>query len=137
MKHEKRIAYAAQIARRLVAALTCATGLVAGSFAAVTELRWSDSGTFAQTLSIAPGKVAEVCGMIDQKTSTAWKFNATAPVEFNIHRHAGNDVIYATRSFAVREQNGTFNPNGSYEWCWMWTNESSTPASVSVDLKRN
>jgi hypothetical protein len=126
-------------ARRLSTALGC-FALFANAHAAVTDIRWTDAGTFAQTLAVAPGKAAEVCGEIDPKDTIAWKFSADAPLEFNIHRHAWKDVIYATRSFATRELSGKFDSSfthkGRHEWCWMWTNDTKNPAALQVLLTR-
>ncbi len=100
------------------------------------DIRWSADDSFSQTMTVAPGQSAELCGTIDPRLPVEWRFSATGPLTFNIHRHSGPDVVYAVRSYLTREQKGKFSPTLNYEWCWMWTNESSESVSVQADLKR-
>lgn len=104
--------------------------------AGATEIRWSPSDTFSRTLTVAPGKSAELCGQIEPRLPVDWRYAAEAPLSFNIHRHAGNEVVYAVKSYLTKEQQGTLKPTFNFEWCWMWTNESTAAVSLQVDLKR-
>ncbi|MBL8309184.1 MAG: hypothetical protein JNL19_02065 [Burkholderiales bacterium] len=104
--------------------------------AVADDLRWSAADTVDGNYVIAPGKSAELCGMIDPRLPVDWQFQASGPVEFNIHRHDGNDIVYATRSYRTREQTGRFSPTLSRHWCWMWSNEGTTEVTVRVALKR-
>ena len=117
----------------LLAAL--ATALFATSSMA-TEIRWSSSDTFQHVANIAPGKAAELCGTVEPRLPVDWRYVADGPLSFNIHRHSGAEVIYATRSYLTREQNGRFSPTFNFDWCWMWSNDSADPVTVRVDLKR-
>ncbi|TAG02360.1 MAG: hypothetical protein EAZ37_01915 [Burkholderiales bacterium] len=124
------------IAMKLLPCLTVAALALVGASACATDIRWSASDTFENTASIAPGKVLEVCGMIESRLPVEWKFSATGATEFNVHRHSGQEVIYATRSYQTRAQQGKLSPNSNYEWCWMWTNTAGEPISVTLSLKR-
>ena len=104
--------------------------------AAPADMRWSSSDTFEHTATIAPGQAAEVCGQIEPRLPVDWRFSATGPLTFNIHRHSGDEVVYAMKSYLTREQNGKFSPTFSFYWCWMWINESAESVTVRVDLKR-
>ena len=114
--------------------------LVAAGFFATTsmanEIRWSSGDTFQHTTTIAPGKAAEVCAAVESRLPVEWRYVADGALNFDIHRHSGAEVIYAMRSYLTREQNGRFSPTFSFDWCWMWTNESPEPVTVRVDLKR-
>jgi hypothetical protein len=103
--------------------------------ASSNEIRWSE-GAFAATEIVAAGKIAERCGEIEPREPVAWKFSADGPVSFNIHRHSGSEVIYTNRSYGTRELSGTFKPALRQEWCWMWTNETSQPITLRVEMKR-
>jgi hypothetical protein len=109
---------------------------LASTHAAIIEIRWTDAGTFAHTLTVAPGKIAELCGEIDPKTPVEWKFSADTPLAFNIHRHQGKDVIYAIRRDSVRELNGNLASPTRYEWCWMWMNDSRETIRVETSLSK-
>ncbi len=102
---------------------------------AVTDIRWTNDA-FEHTQSIAAGKVAEVCGTINPRQPVDWKFSADDALSFNIHRHVGDEVVYATRSFAARELNATFSPTQQHEWCWMWVNETKAAVNLKVKLRR-
>lgn len=103
--------------------------------AMAADIRWS-SDTFQHTTTVAPGKSAEVCGAIESRLPVEWRYVADGPLTFNIHRHSGDEVIYAMKSYLTREQNGTFSPKLNFDWCWMWTNESAEAVTVRIDMKR-
>ena len=101
-----------------------------------TEIHWSSLDVFEHTATLAPGKSTELCGRIESRSAVDWKFVGDGPLTFNIHRHSGEAVIYATRSYMTREQSGKFSPTFNFDWCWMWTNETVDPITLRVDLKR-
>ena len=107
-----------------------------GAQAALTDIAWSSTGTFEHTATLAPGAAAEVCGQIEPRLPVDWRFSATGPLTFDIHRHSGDDVVVAMKSYLTREQNGKFSPTFSLNWCWMWKNESAENVTLRVDLKR-
>jgi hypothetical protein len=110
--------------------------LIHFAIANATEIRWDAANSFAHSATVAPGKVAEVCGLIEPRFPVQWSFKSDTPLEFNIHRHADKDVIYATKSHLTRELSGTHPSMSAHEWCWMWTNESANTANMTVTLKR-
>ena len=128
--------------KTLILAATAATVAMIALFAAThaaaaaTDIRWSSADTFEHTATISPGQATEVCGQIEPRLPVDWRFSATGPLNFDIHRHAGDAVIYAMKSYLTREQNGKFSPTFSFNWCWMWTNESAENVTVRVNLKR-
>lgn len=112
----------------------CASSIAFAAGAA--DIRWSSSDTFEHSATLAPGKSAEVCGLIESRYPVEWRYSATGPLTFNIHRHSGEEIIYSHRSYLTREQNGKFSPTFNFDWCWMWTNESGEPVTVQLELKR-
>lgn len=123
---------------QLPAAAVAAAFAIASSFvaAAPADIRWSSTDTFEHTATLAPGQAAEVCGQIEPRLPVDWRFSATGPLTFNIHRHSSEEVVYAMKSYLTREQNGKFSPTFSFNWCWMWTNETAESVTVRADLKR-
>ena len=128
----KTLILAATVASCAALAATHATNATA----APTDIRWSSTDTFEHTATLTPGQAAEVCGQIEPRLPVDWRFSATGPLNFDIHRHSGDEVIYAMKSYLTREQNGKFSPTFSFSWCWMWINESAENVTVRVDLKR-
>jgi hypothetical protein len=119
-------------AQRLCLASTLA---IACAGATAKDIAWIGDA-YSDSATLAPGKIAERCGEVDPRNPVNWKFAADGALQFNIHRHAGNDVIYASRSYNTRELNGTFKPNARFEWCWMWTNETASTITLRIDMKR-
>ncbi|MBS0315402.1 MAG: hypothetical protein IT523_07435 [Burkholderiales bacterium] len=104
--------------------------------AGAVEIQWSPGDTFAYGATIAPGSALELCGAVDPRLPVEWRYQASGPLTFDIHRHSGSEVIYASRSYLTRQQNGRFSPTFQFDWCWTWANESAEPVSLRVDLKR-
>ncbi len=121
---------------KFLALISVAYLAVLASHASATDIRWSSADTFEHTAELAPGKSAELCGSIEPRLPVDWKFVGDGPLTFNIHRHSGSEVIYATRSNLTREQSGKFSPTGNHEWCWMWTNKTTDTVTLRVNLKR-
>ncbi len=121
---------------KFLALFFAASLVILASNASATDIRWSSADTFDHTATLAPGKSAEVCGTIEPRLPVDWKFVGDGPLTFDVHRHSGSEVIYATRSYLTREQSGKFSPTFNYEWCWMWTNETVETVTLQVNLKR-
>lgn len=121
-----------KITRITIAAVALATSVPS---AAITPIRWVNEA-FEHAQPITAGKTVEVCGEIESQSKIAWQFSASGPLDFNIHRHAEKEVVYNTRSYRTKEQRGQLSQPRTYEWCWMWTNETALPIDMRVQLKR-
>ena len=121
---------------KLFALLSAAAFAVLASQASATNIVWSSADTFDHTETLAPGKSTELCGNIEPRLPVEWKYVGDGPLTFDIHRHSGSEVIYATRSYLTRELNGRLSPTFNFDWCWMWTNETENAVTVRVNLKR-
>ncbi len=120
-------------------ALLCAAAFTlsaATASASAVDIRWSSADTFEHTATVAPGRSTELCGNIEPRLPVDWKFVGDGPLTFDIHRHSGSEVIYATRSYLTREQSGKLSPTFNFDWCWMWTNETVDAVTLKVNLKR-
>ncbi len=121
---------------KLFALLSSAAFALLASQASATNIVWSSADAFEHTETLAPGKSAEVCGNVEPRLPVEWRYGADGPLTFNVHRHSGSEVIYATRSYLTREQNGKLSPTFNHDWCWMWTNETADAVTFRVNLKR-
>ena len=121
---------------KLFALLSAAAFAVLASQASATNIVWSSADTFDYTETLAPGKSAELCGNIEPRLPVEWRYVGDGPLTFDIHRHSGSEVIYATRSYLTRELNGRLSPTFNFDWCWIWTNETENAVTVRVNLKR-
>jgi hypothetical protein len=78
--------------------------------------------------------IAEECFRLSANASVGYAFEATGPVDFNIHFHRGNDVEYPVKSDQVRQADARFVAPSAQEYCLMWTNRTAAPVAVSGTL---
>ncbi|HUP29371.1 MAG TPA: hypothetical protein VM122_04290 [Usitatibacter sp.] len=73
------------------------------------------------TVTLAPTKDHEVCTRMQKGETRRYHWKSDAAVDFNIHHHKGNDVIYPVKRPAMRGDGGSFTAKDADEYCWMWT----------------
>ena len=94
--------------------------------AELVEIAWDKAGRFEATVSVAPGKFAEVCGKLAQGQAIAWSFKGDRPMNFNIHYHEGKQVVFAAQQDAAVDAQGKLDVSLSQDYCWMWANKANT-----------
>ena len=101
--------------KRLFALLALCVALpaAASSTPASTDL--------AVDVNLAPKKVHEECTRLEAGQSRRWHWKSSAPVDFNIHYHRGEEVFYPVKRDGMRGDGGTFNAKSGEDYCWMWT----------------
>jgi hypothetical protein len=114
-------------------ALAAAGGAVQ---AAVTELAWDAQDRFEHRATVPAGRFVEVCGALQRDERVGWRFEAAAPLDFNIHHHEGRQVFYAERRAAVAALQGELRVATPQGYCWMWTNPAATPVAMTLRLQR-
>ncbi len=100
------------------------------------NIRWDAAGQFSQPLTVMPARFVEVCGKLTTGQSVAWTFNGPVPLNFNIHYHEGQNVVFPSKQDGVAALTGTLSAPADQEYCWMWENKSSTEATFALALKR-
>jgi hypothetical protein len=73
------------------------------------------------SLTIAAGKVGEVCMPLRAGDTLAWRFESSAAADFNLHDHVGKKVNMPVRRKAVRQQTAHHTVARKNDWCLMWT----------------
>lgn len=116
------------IALSLAAIATSAT-------ADVVDIAWNASGRFEHKLSVAPGKFAEVCGKLPAGLKVNWAFEASAPLDFNVHYHVDKEVVFPSKLTGVAAAKDTLDTRVEQDYCWMWSNKSTTPATFTIRLQ--
>lgn len=81
-------------------------------------------------LSIAPGKVGEVCMALDKGDTLAWHFKSSHASDFNLHHHVAKEVLMPIERKAVAEDRAQFTADRRNEWCLMWT----APAGQAITV---
>jgi len=118
-------------------ALGLALAAVASStLADIVDIAWDAGGRFERSVSVAPGKFAEVCGKLPTDLKVVWSFEASAPLDFNVHYHVGKEVVFPSKLTAVVAAKDTLATKIDQDYCWMWSNKSTAPATIVVKLQR-
>ena len=111
--------------------------LSATSHAELIDVTWNAEGKFDRTQSIAPGKFVEFCENLPKDSVVAWRFKASATLNFNLHFHQGKAVAFPEKHDGVSELQGTFVAQSKEDYCWMWTNKGDTATNIQVLLAKS
>lgn len=120
--------------RRLAAVALVASALPVR--AEIVEIVFGSDRQFTHAFEVPPGKFAEACGRVAKGSAVAWRFSSGEPVDFNIHYHEGRKAIYPAKLDSTGSAQGTLAASVDEPYCWMWTNKSSRPAKVSVQISQ-
>ena len=130
-----------QISRRLRAkrfhlSVLAAMAIPLFAHADDSDISWDAQGHAHQHFSAAPGKLVEYCGDLKTGDKVDWHFEASAPLDFNIHHHVGEAVHFAAKQEGVAASKGVLTAPSDQDYCWMWTNKSGAVISLDVELGR-
>ncbi len=109
---------------------------VSGARAQVVDIEWSGEGRFMHKGTVAAGKFVEVCGKLPAGLRVRWDFEASTPLDFNVHYDQGNDVVYPAKLSAATSAKDTLDTKIEQDYCWMWDNKSAAAATLTVNLGR-
>ena len=124
---------------RSIACSIALTAVASASNFAQAELlniAWNASGHYEKTSIVQPGKFLELCGELTKDQAIGWSFDADRALDFNVHFHEGKDVVFPSKQDAVKQASGTLNVAVKQDYCWMWSNKSATPVTLTARLKR-
>jgi len=100
----------------------------------VPALAGDDVGPYSLTLS---GKAFdERCLTLAAGESIRYRFRASAPVDFNIHFHRGNEMTFPVKRPAIREIDSTFTAKRADGYCLMWEHGGQGAAEVEGSVER-
>jgi hypothetical protein len=104
--------------------------------AALVDISWSPQGRFNHQASVAPAKFVELCGRLPAAVQVQWAFEASAPLDFNVHHHVGKEVVYAAQLKGATQAGDTLTTPVAQDYCWMWVNKGSAAVVLNVSLQR-
>jgi hypothetical protein len=84
--------------------------------------------------SVRPRQIAEECFKLPAGQAIGYAFEASAPVDFNIHYHVGKDVVYPVKGDQVRQAVDRFTAPSDQDFCLMWTNATLEMVTVKGRL---
>ncbi|HLL12526.1 MAG TPA: hypothetical protein VK570_15795, partial [Rubrivivax sp.] len=93
-------------------------------------------GAFELRRSVPAGKLLEACAKLPADARVEWAYKALRPLDFNIHYHVGQQVVYPKQLKRSATASGTLAVELEQDYCWMWTNKNKTAASLSLSLAR-
>lgn len=120
---------------RLAPALAIALAAGAAN-AEIIDIQWGDGGSAAREFRVEPGKFAEWCGKLRKGEKIAWRFEAAAPLDFNIHYHEGKDVRFPAKQSGAARAEGTLEVEVDQDYCWMWSNKAAAPVTLKAALAK-
>ena len=104
--------------------------------AGVIWIAWDSQGAFEQTVKVAPGEFAEVCGKLVKDESVGWSFASPSNLNFNVHYHVAKETVFFTTKDKVAKLQGELKVPVDKNYCWMWTNKNGAAASLSFRMKK-
>jgi len=122
---------------------TLAAGIVAVALAGAVAAQGVEKGVEkgvdkrvdkAFTHSVRPRGLAEECFKLAGGQSIGYAFASSAPVDFNIHFHRGNDVVYPVKADGAQSAADRFTAPSTEEYCLMWTNRTLEMVTVKGRL---
>ncbi len=87
------------------------------------------------TETLKPSGIREDCLELLPGQGLNYSFEASAPLNFNIHYHENEKVSYEVSKDAVSKDAGIFLAKKEQYYCLMWTNPGSEP--VTLRYERN
>ena len=87
------------------------------------------------TETIAPRKFEEPCFAMSAGDRLEYRFEAAAPLDFNLHFHEADAVHYPARLEAVSQHTDTFVAEVDQTYCLMWSNRSDAPVTLDYQYK--
>lgn len=120
----------------LFAALACTAAAPPALAADVVDIQWDAVGRFVHQAPVAPGRLVEVCGALPAGATVAWRFTASAPLDFNIHYHEGKSVHYPVRQAHQAQADGELVSATAQDYCWMWTNRGVRESTLQLRAQR-
>ena len=121
----------------LTARIAIAAMLILGisiASASVQMIEWDNNGEFRHSAEVESGGFAEICGSLSSQEQVDWSFEASDKLDFNIHYHQGDEVVYPAEVEAVAELADLLFAPIDQTYCWMWTNQQSFKVSFTLVL---
>jgi len=101
------------------------------------DIEWEADGRFGYEGLLEGAAMTEICGALDANAVVEWQVKSPSPVDFNIHYHQGEEVVYPTRQNGVSKLTDRLTATTAETYCWMFTNPAQTPTVITLDLQLN
>jgi hypothetical protein len=85
--------------------------------------------------TIEPGRIHEKCLKLISGQALNYSFEASRPMDFNIHYHKFKEVIYPVTQKSIFRKKSLFNPEREEVYCMMWSNPSAESISLTYQFQ--
>ena len=86
--------------------------------------------------SIPTNDSYELCLMLAQGQQLRYTFSAPGKLDFNIHYHADDEVLYPVSEDQIMDATATFSAQSEQEYCLMWTNQGDADVQLSLEYEK-
>ena len=86
-------------------------------------------------VTMNPSKIHEECMKLLPGDVLSYSFNASDPVDFNIHFHDEKNISYPVSKKRISGYEGTYSPAKEHMYCIMWTNVQKFDVQLTYALK--
>jgi hypothetical protein len=91
--------------------------------------------TIAVKAALDGGAIHEECQRLEAGAKRSYQWSASAPVDFNVHYHHGDEVFYPVKRDAIRRDSGTFTAKTGEDYCWMWSAKNKVSIQGNIETK--
>ncbi|MBV1883255.1 MAG: hypothetical protein KUG82_16570 [Pseudomonadales bacterium] len=87
-------------------------------------------------IEVPPKKSHEECLNLLTTSNLHYDFNASSPINFNIHYHQNGKTIYPVKEYGVtKNSHASYKPTASITYCMMWVNIENKAVTVNYYFK--
>jgi hypothetical protein len=101
------------------------------------EINWQPDGRYGYESLLHGAAMTEICGPLDANAAVDWQVKSSTPIDFNVHYHQGEEVLYPTRKSGVGNLHDRLAVAVAETYCWMFTNPLQTPTVITLNLQLN
>lgn len=107
-----------------------------GAHAEDDAIAFDAHGHATRHLRVTPGNAAEACTPLQAGESVSWRYTGSAATDFNIHYHAGKDVVFPAKVPGKDLAFGRLDATVAQTYCWMWENKGATAVELDLQFDR-
>ena len=86
--------------------------------------------------TIVPDDSYELCLVLAQNQQLRYSFSAPRKLDFNIHYHADQEVLYPVSEDQIMDATATFSAQSEQEYCLMWANQGDMDVLLSLEYEK-
>lgn len=85
--------------------------------------------------TIKPSEIYEDCIEIFPDQVLDYAFGSFMPLDFNIHCHENDKIVYPVAKDSISSDRGSFQPEKQQYYCFMWTNPHTEPVELKYEYR--